>query len=170
MSGTQRVRHWITCFSKRVICQCGCKGTHTYSAVFEVINWMLRSCASGIMPAANHLNIPFSTSNQPGDRARAAAAGRHLPFRAFLVRKTCDWQWAKQVCGLTGWKDGPLHRCCWMCGATCRDLGTATMEAPWRATIEATRRAVKIHPPQGCGAGQGSTPRGSRWTGCMLAI
>ena len=53
------------------------------------------------------------------------------------MRKTGDWSWMKGVLGLTGWKDGPLKRCCFKCEANlttilCTDI---VENALWRMTI-----------------------------------
>ena len=150
ISGEHRQRRWLCAFSKRSQCQCGCRGKHTFGPIFDVVGWMLRVCASGFFPEARHDGILFSDSKRPGDAKRASMAGLPLPMVALLLRKCGDWQWMKQSCALTGWRDGPERRCCYKCKADGKNhLWTdPSLHAAWRETVFGKESAAGMGIPE----------------------
>lgn len=92
---------------------------------------------SGHMPTHRHDLVAFRDSDRPGDQVRASRAGNPLPHIAIRLRKCGDWQWMKQTCKRTGWRDGPKRRCCWLCLANNSDCPywDASGNAAWRGTV-----------------------------------
>ena len=100
------MRLWICCFTKRSICNCGCKGRCTFNIVFEAIAWSMRALLIGRYP-----------SHGPGGSKltgwREKLAGSHLRIRGAMIRKFGDWQWHKQALNMVGWEAaGILKRVC----------------------------------------------------------
>ena len=133
ISGTEAVRWWVCAFSKTAYCRCGCKGRHTFDAIFEVLAWSFRAAAAGVHPRHDHKNALLDPRSKLGK-----LAGRKMRIRGALLSKQGDWSWYKQVLGLNGWKgEGPSKRVCWICPATiggacpCWDF---TADALWRRT------------------------------------
>ena len=113
ISGNHSFMWWVVAFGKQVLCRCGCKGRHTYDAMWSVLAWSFRAAAAGIHPRVDHLGAAF----KPGT-PMAQLAGRPMRLRGALLAKRGDWQWMKAVLGLCGWKgEGPTKRICWMCEA-----------------------------------------------------
>jgi len=150
ISGLHRKRYWLTCFSKRQMCACGCLGRHTFAAIWEVVAWCLESLMAGLFPAARHDGVPWALSTYVGDKARSLRKTAQLPMSAGLLQFRGDWAWIKQVVALIGWKDGPKSKCCWKCDAnrvTGRDASTTT---PWRGTHISHREYLQfVFAPQG---------------------
>ena len=138
----EMARRWIVCFPQRLVCNCGCKGRHTFDSVLRVIVWDCRICASGTPPQARHDGVAMADSTCRGDKARAKrganAASQPLPKECVLAKKG-EWAWLKQVIGLQGWRaSGILARMCYVCmaswGGTNNALGN-TLGAAWRSTM-----------------------------------
>ena len=102
-TGTLRKRFWICAFGKRQACNCGCGGRHTFSAIFRIVGWMLRTCLTQKWPTHRHDGVAFKDSTHPGDQLRALLAGCALPCKGIVTHKAGDWSWLKQALGLTGW-------------------------------------------------------------------
>lgn len=131
LTGTCRKRFWISAFSKRSMCQCGCSGRCTFEVVFEVIAWSFRALLAGTYPAVDHRGNPF-----PPGSWRAEQAGKALTCRGACISMRGDWAWHKQSLGLQGWQgEGDSQRMCWLCGAGftpacyCYDF---SLDAQWR--------------------------------------
>ena len=64
LSGICNRRFWVCAFGKKVVCQCGCYGRHTFDSIFKVLQWSF---------AAMHVRddgVPFSAGERIGDKAR----------------------------------------------------------------------------------------------------
>ena len=86
LSGEHRDRWWLSAIAKRRICNCGCKGRHTFERLFEVLVWRYKCLFRGKHPSATHDNKPFEFGS-----ARRKKAGRDLRVRGCLLRKQGDW-------------------------------------------------------------------------------
>ena len=81
LSGIYRKRFWVCAFGKKVVCQCGCHGRHTFDSIFKVISWSLGALLAGEFPSIRDDGIPFSQSNKIGDQARHKARGKRKKLR-----------------------------------------------------------------------------------------
>ena len=91
LSGIYRLRMWIGVWSKRVSCQCGCKGQCTYDSFFRIISWVSQVWSTKVYPHFRDDNVPFSESRRPGDKFRAEKAGESMWVRGCFVQKRGDW-------------------------------------------------------------------------------
>ena len=58
---------------------------------------MFRVLLCGKYPERRHDGVLFRDSQHPNDQARALKAGKPLPFRAVLQKKSGDWAWMNPV-------------------------------------------------------------------------
>ena len=52
-------RFWMVCFPKHLECRCGCKGAHTWDAIFEVVVWIFTALFLGSYPLKRHDGISW---------------------------------------------------------------------------------------------------------------
>ena len=97
-------RYWFCVFSKRFACACGCKGRHTFEAIFEVMKFPVECLRLGIHPHTRDDKTAFTASKYRGDARRAKRAGQKLRVKGGCVQKRGDWAWHKQVLNMCGWK------------------------------------------------------------------
>ena len=72
-------RWWFCAFSKRMACNCGCKGRHTYEACLQVLRYGLGICRLGKRPHFRDDGVTLlSESKFKGDKARSKLAGNKL--------------------------------------------------------------------------------------------
>ena len=137
LSGEHRDRWWLSAIAKRRICNCGCKGRHTFERLFEVLVWQFKCLLRGKHPSVTHDNKPFEFGS-----ARRKKAGRDLRVRGCLLRKQGDWSWLKQCLGLTGWRgEGEDCRICYRCPAQVDGRFPAydfSSSASWRRNLFST--------------------------------
>ena len=131
LCGIVRQRLWITTMKKNRICRCGCKGLHTFEAIFKVVAWSAKALILGQYPKADHEDKPFTTG------WRKEQAGKPLGIHGCFIAKYGDWAWFKQALGLRGWSgEGPLGKVCWLCPASLYDPDNYAYDfrstAPWR--------------------------------------
>ena len=139
LSGINRMRFWVSAWSKRHMCACGCKGRHTFDAMQEVVNWSMLAWMSGRYPTVRHDGVAFEDSKRPNDKLRARwGAGRRLmQKRAVVLQQRGDWAILKSIYNLCGWTpEGPSGRVCWKCMANTTDhpFTDVSLSASWRAT------------------------------------
>ena len=125
LSGICRTRFWISAFSKRVCCQCGCKGRCTFDSFWRILVWAMTCWMSGDHPVVRDDGIRFDQSKWRGDKRRAqrARVGKKMHTRGGVMQKRSDWCWLKQVDNLCGWSgEGVMKRCCFKCSASVLDV------------------------------------------------
>ena len=132
LSGQHRMYYWLSCFTKRRTCACGCQGRHTFDMLFKVLAWSFRACMANRHPSVDHMGQLFDASSPRGRQA-----GQPIRARAALLRFLGDWAWMKQSLGLRGWRaEGPQRQICWRCAASvsgscpCYDFSPA---AAWQS-------------------------------------
>ena len=131
LSGARRIRLWIWAAAKSQLCDCGCKGRHTFEAVWQVVSWSMRALLSGCWPRTDHLGRPWPAGSTA---ARARRAGEPLRFHAAMVAKCGDWMYFKEVLNLRGWHGmAPSTRICYVCRATIGDAYDTLPSAVWRS-------------------------------------
>ena len=133
LSGIHRTTWWLVAFPKSSVCRCGCRGSHTFNRIFDILAWSFRAAAIGIHPAIDHTGKALEAGYLASQR------GRMMSVRGALVAKRGDWQWMKSTLGLCGWSgEGPSRRMCWKCKA-CFDGSIPpfdfTSQARWRSTV-----------------------------------
>ena len=126
-------RFWIVCFSKDLLCQCGCAGRCTIDSALRVVVWACQVMLAGVWPAFRDDGTAFAASTRQGDVARAKRAGSRLKVRGAMLAKKGDWAWLKQVVNLASWSSS--SRCCWLCRANHDNMTDATGAAEWRQTM-----------------------------------
>ena len=82
LSGIVNKRFWVCAFGKKVVCQCGCHGRHTFDSIFKVLQWSFGQLLAGERPAIRDDGIPFSASKRVGDQARHKARSKNKKLRA----------------------------------------------------------------------------------------
>ena len=135
-----QTRFWISAWSKRMQCACGCKGRCTFAAVWEVVNWSFNALAAQRWPRVRPDGQPFSESKRPGDKRRAklAASGKKLKVRVAPCQFRGDWSLMKCTLNMIGWApSGEDLRVCWKCLADCAlyPFTQCGMDALWRSTL-----------------------------------
>jgi hypothetical protein len=135
-------RHRFAAWSKRLTCNCGCKGRCTFEGVWGVMKWVADIMRIGFHPTHRHDGIPFKYSKRAGDASRAKLGEQKVPllFKGGFVQFRGDWQFNKQVFNLTGWKgEGVDKRICWKCHANASDgplsFKKTSKSALWRQTM-----------------------------------
>ena len=114
LSGVHRVYWKLCCLTKRSICDCGCKGRHSFDRLFSVLAWSFRACLAGEHPAVDHDGNAWSPTHP-----RFSLIGRKIRVKGALIRFLGDWMWIKQSLGLRGWGgEGPTRQICWLCNAS----------------------------------------------------
>ena len=60
-SGGKRAlqRYWLCAFTKSQECKCGCKGSHTWDAIWAVVIWIFSVLLVGRQPLKRHDDIPW---------------------------------------------------------------------------------------------------------------
>jgi hypothetical protein len=119
----------ITAISKQFVCKCGCKGNHTWNAVFQVLAWSLRmlfmGCVANILPDGSKMLEGFNR----------LASGTRLVGHAFLLQARGDWPFLKQLFSFPAYNE--VRGLCWKCLATLRDCPLSFkktgLNAEWRA-------------------------------------
>ena len=101
VSGNTHKRHRFCGWAKRMTCDCGCRGRHTFEVVWAVLAWAFQVMLSGFHPTVRHDGVPFAESGFKGDRDRARRQGP-LRARGCCLQKRGDWAWLKQCLFLTG--------------------------------------------------------------------
>ena len=86
LTGVHQMRFWIAAWSKRMMCDCGCKGRCTFASVWEVIIWSFNALQAGRYPSVRSDGSKFDSSKRPGDAWRAKMAGEPLPFRCCCIQ------------------------------------------------------------------------------------
>ena len=132
------LRLWVASYTKRVECQCGCRGRHTLERVFEVVAWSLGCLLSGEHPSVRDDGVPFKDSKCRGDRRRARRAKERLKAKGGVVRMTGDWQFLNASLGFVGWFGETIKRlCCPLCRANMTDLPAddLALDAGWRTLL-----------------------------------
>jgi hypothetical protein len=138
ITGIFHQRFRFCCWSKRIACNCGCKGKHTFEDVYKVLVWAMQQWRLGIKPSKRHDGILFQDSKRRGDQQRAKESKHKMKTKGGVVEARGDWQFYKQVFGLTGWKaEGVLQRVCFRCFANIDtlDFRINSLSALWRTTI-----------------------------------
>ena len=81
----------ITAVSKKFICQCGCKGQHTWHAIFKVIVWSFRMLLLGYV-------FDYLPENEVWEQERCRlASGTKLAGHALVLQCRGDWPFLKQL-------------------------------------------------------------------------
>ena len=102
---------------KRLICKCGCRGTHTWDAVSEALVWSFRCLASKKHPGSRHDNKPWHHK----DLGRSRMAGLPGGIRAAVVQLKGDWA---ELCARLGYPTWSSNlRPCFLCNCPKADLG-----------------------------------------------
>lgn len=125
LSGIYRKRFWVCAFGKKMVCDCGCHGRHTFDSIFKVLQWDFAALKCGEIPEFRDDGIPFSESKRIGDQARHKARQKRKRFRVRggLIQKRGDWSWHKLALGMMGWQgEGVQKRCCFKCLANFGNL------------------------------------------------
>lgn len=140
LSGICNRRFWVCAFGKKVVCQCGCYGRHTFDSIFKVLQWSFAAMLSGLKPSIRDDGVPFSASKRIGDKARHQDFVKNKRMRAKggVIQKRGDWSWHKSALGMVGWGgEGPDKRCCWKCRANFGSIPFRDFyeTALWRATL-----------------------------------
>ena len=138
LTGVHQIRFWIAAWSKRMMCDCGCKGRCTFASVWEVIIWPFNALQAGRFPSVRSDGTPFDSSTRIGDAWRAKMAGKPLPFRCGPIQFRADWSFLKCALNLTGWRpEGDTLRVCWKCLADCTryPFTSVGFDALWRGTL-----------------------------------
>ena len=135
ISGSRAKRFPISCWSKRMSCNCGCSGRHTMDDIWRVCAWFMTAWLSGEHPSYRDDNTLFEDSIYIGDKARARRAKFPLRTKGLGAQLRADWRFHKQAFELTGWTpEGPLGRVCMKCFANCSTIPHTdpSLEALWR--------------------------------------
>ena len=117
-TGEHNERIWISVYSKRQMCCCGCQGRCTMEDVLALVKWSFEICLHGVYPDKRHDDVPFANPKKRGDRERHDwfRRGRKMKCRAGIVWFKPDWAHLKQFCDLTGWRgEGENLSCCPRC-------------------------------------------------------
>ena len=81
----------ITAVSKKIICQCGCKGQHTWHAIFKVIVWSFRMLLLGYV-------FDYLPGDEVWEQERCRlASGTQLVGHALVLQCRGDWPFLKQL-------------------------------------------------------------------------
>lgn len=125
---------------RRMVCDCGCKGRHTFDVVLRVLAWVLIALITRMYPSKRDDGTEWEDSPHKEDRQRAhrARSKEKFLFGGTFLQKRGDWAWMKQIFGLRGWKD--KAGCCWKCLAnvTTHPMTDASLHASWRGTMLTT--------------------------------
>ena len=92
LSGIVNKRFWVCAFGKKVVCQCGCHGRHTFDSIFKVIQWSCGQLLAGEKPSIRSDGIPFCDSKRVGDKARHKdrLKNKKLRVRGGIIQKRGD--------------------------------------------------------------------------------
>lgn len=140
----QPMRHVITLIDKWQMCQCGCGGNCTTSAVDDVVRWAFAIMAEGQHPTCRHDGTAF-----PSDSCFSALAGKPLGAHVALIHLRLDM--------VSVWDHFGFHRWntkfpCYLCHATKANMFDE--HATWnRVCHEAYREEVRRCLAQGSFAG-----------------
>jgi hypothetical protein len=95
----------VTAISKQHLCKCNCKGSHTWTAIMEVIVWSLRMLFLGVVSGT----LPDGTAwVEPGkDRL---ACGTQLVCSALLLQFRGDWPFLRSLFYFPSWQSSVI---CW---------------------------------------------------------
>ena len=140
LSGICNRRFWVCAFGKKVVCQCGCFGRHTFDSIFRMLQWSFVALVAGLKPSIRDDGVPFSASKRVGDQARHKdfIKDKKLRARGGVIQKRGDWSWHKCALGMVGWGgEGPERRCCWKCRANYGSIPFRDFyeTALWKATV-----------------------------------
>lgn len=142
LSGIHPKRFWLCAFGKKIVCNCGCHGRHTFDSIFKVLQWDFKAFLSGERPRLRDDGVPFSESKRIGDsyRHKAREENKRFAVRGGLIQKRGDWSWLKCALGMIGWegeKIGETRRCCFKCLANFSNLSFMDFyeRALWRQTL-----------------------------------
>ena len=92
LSSTDNTRHPIVAFPKTRVCDCGCKGRHTFDSIMVVVVWMFRALFAGLCPWYRHDGVAFEDSPYKTDKPRAKRARRKQKFpKGCAIKKKGDW-------------------------------------------------------------------------------
>ena len=100
----------ITCISKKNLCQCGCKGAHTWYAIFEVIVWSFKMLLTGYVASI----LPNKERWQ--QVGNLLAAGTKLACHALVLQCRGDWPFLKTLFSFP--QHNELRGLCWKCLAS----------------------------------------------------
>ena len=103
LSGIHRQRFWCAAFSKRMQCQCGCKGRHSYDSIYKVLIWPLGCAYTGVYPSFRADNTSFADRKYKGDEIWATWAWKKTTkIRGEVPQHRGNWQWMKNGFDPTG--------------------------------------------------------------------
>jgi hypothetical protein len=131
---------------KQWVCQCACKGRHTWDAVLDLFSYSMRALQWGTFPALRHDGQPFQVK---ADKWRVERSAKPLPIRGALCQLRADWPFLKVLFGFPQWTG---KRVCWRCCATQQSFRVTDLSAPWRSErltmldFLAQQREAKISP------------------------
>lgn len=120
----------ITAISKKHLCQCGCKGQHTWHAIFKVIHWSFLCLFSGVVCDSLPDSKPWSPEFSQG----RLASGFRLAVHGFLLQMRGDWPYLKALFSVPSWTSKQI---CWKCkagnvGHEVRPFTDTSAAAAWR--------------------------------------
>ena len=123
-------RHFMYARSKRLLCDCGCQGYHTYQDINEIVSWSVSLLARGVVPTERHDGSEWS----PHDLKNRLLSPASLA-KAALLQMRGDWAWMSEC---FRFRAASQEQFCWMCEA-CRSAGANCYlnvwpDAPHRAT------------------------------------
>lgn len=119
----------FTAISKQHICKCGCKGSCTWNAIFEVMAWSLKMLFVGVVSCY----LPNGDWWDPDAQAGRLPSKTKLVCNALLLQCRGDWPFLRTLFSFPSWNS---HQICWKCAATREGPNTyrhTGQQAPWRA-------------------------------------
>jgi hypothetical protein len=120
----------FTAVSKKHLCKCGCKGTHTWQAIFQVMFWSLKMLFVGVVSSFLPDGTLWDLATQ---QTRSLRSGAKLCCHALLLQCRGDWPFLRTLFYFPAWNS---ERICWRCKATqtgpCSYKHTG-QQAEWRS-------------------------------------
>ena len=121
----------ITCISKKLLCHCGCKGTHTWYAIFEVLKWSFKMLLTGYVASV----LPNKEKWQQA--GNLLACGTKLSCYALVQQCRGDWPFLKTLFSFP--QHNELRGMCWKCLASgvpgsSLTFKVTSLSAQWRQT------------------------------------
>jgi hypothetical protein len=127
----------FTGISKKHLCQCGCKGFHTWHAILSVFKWsllmLLAGRVSGFLP---------DNSLWVAERNRLLPTTK-LCCHALLMQCRGDWPFLRTLFNFPSWSSNAI---CWLCQAnrSTHPFTDPSLGAAWRNARYAAHEALRL--------------------------